>query len=155
MTAKPKPRPKTRNPLYRGATPQDVGRALLKHKPNMTTALTAAELRKQLNLPDDARYARWPSERGSIRLTVPAGDYLSVACFGPESASVEVCGPGNGDAIRDGGSGYAIRTGSGSGSSYRFGSGHGSAIRDGSGAGTAVRRSSGSGPGHYKRARNP
>ena len=34
MTArKPKPRPKTRNPFYTGATPEQVGRALLRHSP--------------------------------------------------------------------------------------------------------------------------
>ena len=34
MTAKKRtPRPKTRNPLYRGATPEQVGRALLRHSP--------------------------------------------------------------------------------------------------------------------------
>ena len=31
--AKPKRRPTVRNPIYKGATPEQVGRALLRHKP--------------------------------------------------------------------------------------------------------------------------
>lgn len=36
-TGKPKPIP-VLNPLYKGATPEDVGRALLRHKPDRNTA---------------------------------------------------------------------------------------------------------------------
>ena len=31
-----KPKPKTLNPRYKGATPEKVGRALLKHKPKLS-----------------------------------------------------------------------------------------------------------------------
>ena len=33
MTAKPKPRPKTLNPFYKDATPEQVCEALLKYQP--------------------------------------------------------------------------------------------------------------------------